>query len=86
MCERSGGAGCQKCNWTGYSGRTVVYEYNRMDSRKKAAIRGGLDLEEMRGDEFECGVKRLEESCRELVKNGTTSLGEFRRITMNLHM
>lgn len=80
------GCGCQKCNWTGYSGRTVVYEYNMLDSRKKAAIRGSLDLEEMRGNEFECGVKRLEESCRELVKNGTTTLEEFRRITMNHHM
>lgn len=79
------GTGCSKCNGTGYSGRTVVYEYNRIDSGKKAMIRACMDLEEMRRLNFENGVDRLEENCRELVKNGTTTFEEFQRITMNLH-
>jgi type IV pilus assembly protein PilB len=80
------GTGCSKCNGTGYSGRTVVYEYNRIDSSKKAMIRVCPDIEEMRRRNFENGVNRLEENCRELVKNGITTWEEFQRITMNLHM
>jgi len=80
------GNGCSKCNGTGYSGRTVVYEYNRIDSSKKAMIRDCPDLDEMRRRNFENGVNRLEENCRELVKNGITTLEEFQRITMDINM
>ena len=80
------GTGCSKCNGTGYSGRTVVYEYNRIDSSKKAIIRVCPDLEEIRSHNFENGMNRMEENCRELVKNGITTLEEFQRITMNLNM
>lgn len=78
------GSGCPRCSGTGYSGRTVVYEFNRMDKHKKHAIREGLDAEGIRRESFESGVKGLGERCRELVRKGITTSDEYRRITVNL--
>jgi type IV pilus assembly protein PilB len=80
------GRGCARCDGSGYSGRTVVYEFNRIDRHKKAAIRDGLGAAGVIGDGFASGVKGLSETCRELVRNGTTTVEEYRRVTMNLYV
>jgi type IV pilus assembly protein PilB len=78
------GRGCPRCGGTGYSGRTVVYEYIRIDRDKKAAIREGIDAGAVRRENFECGVKGLAERCGELVRSGITTIEEYRRVTMNI--
>jgi len=69
--------GCNKCNKTGYKGRTVVYELLKLDSNHKSIIsRSGIS------DELwnYCNEKKSSsfmESCRESVLNGVTSIEEF---------
>jgi len=76
------GKGCSKCNGTGYKGRTVIYEYNKIDSTKKSIIQNSKNIEEIRKYDFKSGMKNLEENCRSLVKSGITTFEEFNRITL----
>jgi len=77
------GKGCPKCNYTGYHGRTVVYECNKIDAEKKMIIQNTKTVEEMRRQNFEAGMKTLKENCMNLVRNGVTTLEEYKRITIN---
>lgn len=69
--------GCNKCNETGYKGRTVIYELLKLDYNHKLIIaRSGIGDElwnyynEKKSDPFT-------NSCRSLVLNGVTSTEEF---------
>jgi len=73
--------GCNKCNGTGYKGRTVVYELLKLDGVHKSIIaRSGISDElwkyckEKKSDSFI-------ESCSAAVKNGVTSIEEFKNAT-----
>jgi type IV pilus assembly protein PilB len=69
--------GCNKCNETGYKGRTVIYELLKLDYNHKSIIaRSGI------GDELwkYCNEKKYDSfinSCSSLVINGVTSIEEF---------
>ncbi|HEY8892494.1 MAG TPA: GspE/PulE family protein [Clostridium sp.] len=69
--------GCNKCNETGYKGRTVIYELLKLDSIHKSIIaRSGISEELWKY----CNEKRLSslfESCKTLVLEGITSIEEF---------
>ena len=71
------GAGCNKCNGTGYKGRTVVYELLKLDSVHKSIIaRSGISDELWKY----CNEKKsgsFMESCRSAVLSGVTSIEEF---------
>jgi len=70
-------AGCNKCNETGYKGRTVVYELLKLDSNHKSIIaRSGISDELWKY----CNEKNsgsFMESCKAAVLNGVTSIEEF---------
>ncbi|MFT5874035.1 MAG: type IV pilus assembly protein PilB [Clostridium sp.] len=69
--------GCNKCNETGYKGRTVIYELLKLDSNHKSIIaRSGISDELWRY----CNEKKsgsFMESCKDSVLNGITSIEEF---------
>lgn len=69
--------GCNKCNETGYKGRTVIYEMLELDSNHRSIIvRSGISDELWKY----CNEKKsssLLESCRILVLKGITSIEEF---------
>ncbi|MGH4120045.1 GspE/PulE family protein [Clostridium sp.] len=69
--------GCNKCNGTGYKGRTVVYELLKLDSNHKSIIaRSGISNELwLYCTENSSGSCR--ESCKALVRSGVTSIEEF---------
>lgn len=73
--------GCNKCNETGYKGRTVIYELLKLDSNHKSIIaKGGISDELWKY----CNEKKSSsfmESCKELVLNGITSIEEFENAT-----
>lgn len=75
------GKGCAKCNYTGYKGRTVVYECNKIDAEKKMIIQNSKTVEEMRRRNFEAGMNTLKENCLKLVRSGVTTFEEYKRIT-----
>lgn len=78
------GKGCKKCRGTGYTGRTVIYEYIKMDSKAKEIIKGSKDAADLRGYNSNKGVKTLKDCCNELIKNGITTKEEYKRITLEI--
>jgi len=79
-------SGCNKCNETGYKGRTVIYELLKLDSNHKSIIaRSGIS------DELwnYCNEKKSNsfmESCRASVLNGITSIQEFENATYSYNI
>ena len=75
--------GCNKCNDTGYKGRTVVYELLKLDSVHKSIIaRSGISDELW---EY-CNEKKSSsfmDTCRASVINGVTSIEEFINATFS---
>jgi len=78
--------GCNKCNGTGYKGRTVIYELLELDSNHKSIIaRSGISDELWQY----CNEKKSSsfmESCRESVLKGITSIEEFQNATYSYNL
>jgi len=77
------GAGCDKCNNTGYKGRSVIYEIMEVDDEMKTLISGAatsIDIKEMA---VKKGMDTLRESGMKKVILGVTSLDEVMRVTLS---
>ena len=68
-------AGCEKCYFTGYSGRIAIYEVIAMDRGLKEAVRNGTADEEMLLKERD--IRTLKDSALSLYLSGRTSLEEI---------
>jgi len=69
--------GCNKCNGTGYRGRTVIYELIKLDNNYKSIIsRQGVG-DELWKYSMNKNSGSLMDSCKEVVVNGITSMEEF---------
>ncbi|MFH2137123.1 MAG: GspE/PulE family protein [Candidatus Omnitrophota bacterium] len=75
------GKGCQKCNNTGYRGRTGIYELLIIDERLGALISSNVTEAELRKQACNNGMKTLKEDGLEKAKNGITTLEEVIRVT-----
>lgn len=71
--------GCEKCNFTGYKGRTLVGEFMYIDNNMEKIISSDISIFEMEESLKKLGVKSLLENGLELVKSGITSLDELIR-------
>lgn len=69
--------GCNKCNGTGYKGRTVVYELLKLDSNHKSIIAKSGISDELWLYCSENSSGSCRESCKALVRSGVTSIDEF---------
>ncbi len=74
--------GCQFCNNTGYKGRIAVHEILYLNEEMKSSVSQTKNLETLRHQALENGMKTLWESARELVLKGDTSLQEL--MTLNI--
>ncbi len=74
------GSGCAFCKYTGYSGRTVVYEIMNVDDNLRECISKGAGADRIREYNQTKNMTNLKENCKELVKKGVTSFEEFLRI------
>lgn len=74
------GGGCPMCFGTGYRGRTGVFEILLIDRALRSSITGGATREELkRAIDQEGSFKTMEDSCRELVLAGVTTVEEARK-------
>ena len=74
------GAGCPMCFGTGYRGRTGVFEILVIDRELRSRITGGATREELKDAIERTGsFKTMEDSCRELVLTGVTTVEEARK-------
>lgn len=76
------GAGCWKCNYTGYKGRTVVYEIMDINKLKNIKIKYKKSVEDIRNLNINGGMISMREHCVDLIKSGVTTYEEFIRINL----
>ena len=73
--------GCAACNFTGYKGRTGIYELLVADDELRRLVHTGADERGLREHAVRHGMKRLREDGLRWVADGTTSLDEVLRVT-----
>jgi type IV pilus assembly protein PilB len=76
------GAGCDKCNTTGYKGRVGLYEVMAIGEELKELILVGASGMELRRKAIEEGMLTLRMSGLRKVKEGLTSIEEVVRETV----
>ena len=72
--------GCNKCNFTGYTGRLGVYEIMSINKEIKKLVAMGahdLDIEEAA---VKNGMRTLQQSCIRHILDGKTTIEEFVRV------
>lgn len=74
--------GCMKCNNVGYHGRIGIYEMMNLSPRLRLAINHKMLSEDINRIAQEEGMKTLHQRAVEIVLEGTTSLEEIRRLSI----
>ena len=77
------GRGCEKCNGTGYKGRTALYEVMEVDDTLRELILVGASSLELKRKAIENGMMTLRRSGLCKIMLGQTSLEEVLRETVN---
>jgi type IV pilus assembly protein PilB len=72
-------AGCAECGFTGYRGRTGLFEVLGITANMRDLMRTGPSLHELRTMVSESGAATLADDGRGRVESGVTSLAELRR-------
>ena len=75
------GKGCNSCNHTGFSGRTAIHEIMVVDREIRNMIVKDAGVDAIKSRAREKGMTTLNESARDLVVKGITSLDEMMRMT-----
>ena len=73
--------GCGACNFSGYRGRTGIYELFTADDETRRLIHDTAAESELRDRAVAGGMMRLREDGLRWVRDGTTSLDEVLRVT-----
>ena len=77
------GVGCIKCNNSGYSGRTPVYEIMYIDEKQRRIIGSSGNVDEIRKYSFVNGMSSLRDECLQLLNNGITTFEEFMKLAFD---
>ncbi|MES2354179.1 MAG: type II secretion system ATPase GspE [Pseudomonadota bacterium] len=73
--------GCPACNWTGYRGRTGIYELLTVDDEARHMIHDVEAEQKLREYARACGMRTLREDALRYVCRGETTLEEVLRVT-----
>ncbi|HSN20524.1 MAG TPA: type II secretion system ATPase GspE [Usitatibacter sp.] len=73
--------GCGACNFTGYRGRTGIYELMAVDDEMRRLVHDRASERELREHAVAGGMARLREDGLRWVREGATSLDEVLRVT-----
>lgn len=77
------GKGCEHCRFTGYQGRTGIFEFLAIDDRIRRMIMERQSAAEIRKAAVEGGMKLLYEHGGDKVKKGLTTPEEVLRVTQD---
>ncbi|MCE5265145.1 MAG: type II secretion system ATPase GspE [Deltaproteobacteria bacterium] len=75
------GRGCEKCTFTGYLGRSGVFELLTVDDDFRRLILRNADAAELRQMARKLGMRTILEDGAEKVRKGVTTLSEVFRVT-----
>jgi len=73
--------GCGACNFSGYKGRTGIYELFTTDDDTRRLIHDTAAESDLRERAVHAGMVRLREDGLRWVRDGSTSLDEVLRVT-----
>ena len=73
--------GCGACNFTGYRGRTGIYELMTVDDEMRRLVHDTAAERELRDHAVAAGMARLRDDGLRWVREGATSLDEVLRVT-----
>jgi type IV pilus assembly protein PilB len=76
------GAGCPKCNGTGYKGRVGFYQVMPMLEQIREMILNGANTAEIKRESMRLGIKTMRQSGLTKLKEGVTSFEEVLRVTV----
>jgi type IV pilus assembly protein PilB len=76
------GAGCAKCNGTGYKGRVGFYQVMPMLEEIRELILNGANTAEIKRESMRLGVKTMRQSGLTKLNEGVTSFEEVLRVTV----
>lgn len=72
--------GCERCNRTGYRGRTAVHEILEIDDKIRKAILSGANATQLKELAIKNGMKTLFQNALLKVKRGITDIAEVERV------
>lgn len=75
------GSGCEKCRFTGYQGRSGIFEVLVVNDDIKAMILNNVAPNKLKQKAISLGMKTLRDAGLEKVKKGLTTLEEVVRVT-----
>jgi len=81
VCYR--GAGCPKCNGTGYKGRVGFYQVMPMLEPIRELILNGANTAEIKRESMRLGIKTMRQSGLTKLAEGVTSFEEVLRVTVS---
>jgi len=81
VCQR--GAGCPKCNGTGYKGRVGFYQVMPMLEPIRELILNGANTAEIKRESMRLGIKTMRQSGLTKLAEGVTSFEEVLRVTVS---
>jgi type IV pilus assembly protein PilB len=76
------GAGCPKCNNTGYRGRVGFYQVLPMREEIRELILNGANTAEIKRESMRLGIRTMRQSGLTKLREGITSLEEVLRVTV----
>ena len=76
------GKGCPYCNYTGYWGRTAVYEFVEITPQVKKLIFEGADADTLRKEAAKQGMRSLRQSAIEKLRQGVTTIEGVLSVTL----
>ena len=77
------GTGCGDCRGTGYKGRRAVAEFLILDDELREMIVQGQSVRQLKEAARKKGTRSLVDAALDLVREGITTLGEVRRVTLS---
>ena len=78
------GKGCQDCNEKGYKGRIAIHEIVIMTRKMKTLLERRASEDEMRQLAVTEGTQMLQDSARDLVLEGITTVSELNRVAYTI--
>lgn len=76
------GKGCPYCNYSGYWGRTAIYQFFEVTPQVKKLIFDGVNMDILRKEAARQGMRTLRESAIEKLRQGVTSIEEVLSVTL----
>lgn len=78
------GKGCEACHHTGFSGRTAIFEFLPVNDEIRSEIAKQSDTDRIKSVARKMGLRTLREDGWKKVMDGTTTLAEVLRVTLEV--